>query len=228
MVFIKVADTHWQINFQNDGAILRSKRLGREEARVQHPTYWLSQDSAAQTGGKRLLVGVNVNSLVIKGSIFSPHLWVTFHTPRLLSIIFKLGKSLFSYQLALTLSILRKTVTYLSCLWKVFNSLVTIILFGVVCSVAQSCLTLCDPMDYSLTGSSVHGIFQARILQRVGISSSRGSLWPRDRTRVSCVFLTESRFFTAEPSGVGRSPLFGVIFMCRSCGFFLFKYSPVC
>ena len=38
----------------------------------------------------------------------------------------------------------------------------------------QSCLTLCDPMDYSLPGSSVHGIFQARILEWVAISSSRG------------------------------------------------------
>ena len=41
--------------------------------------------------------------------------------------------------------------------------------------VAQSCLTLCDPMDCSLPGSSVHGIFQARILGWVAISFSRGS-----------------------------------------------------
>ena len=39
----------------------------------------------------------------------------------------------------------------------------------------QSCLTLCDPMDYSLLGSSVHRILQARILEWVAISSSRGS-----------------------------------------------------
>ena len=55
-----------------------------------------------------------------------------------------------------------------------------------VCSVAQSCPTLCDPMDHSLPGSSVHGIPQARILEWVAISSSRGSSWPRDRTQVSC------------------------------------------
>ena len=48
----------------------------------------------------------------------------------------------------------------------------------------------------------------------------QGIPWPRDRTWVSCVSCTEGEFFTAEPSGVGRSPLFGVIFMCRSCGFF--------
>ena len=53
--------------------------------------------------------------------------------------------------------------------------------------VTQSCLTLCDPMDYSLPGSSVHGIFQARILESVAISFSRGSFWPRDRTLVSCI-----------------------------------------
>ena len=46
------------------------------------------------------------------------------------------------------------------------------------CSVAQSCLTLCDPMDYSLLGSSVHVISQARILEQVAISYSRGSSRP--------------------------------------------------
>ena len=44
-----------------------------------------------------------------------------------------------------------------------------------LCSVIQLCLTLCDPMEYSWPGSSVHGIFQARILAWVAISSSRGS-----------------------------------------------------
>ena len=51
--------------------------------------------------------------------------------------------------------------------------------------VAQSCLTLCSPMDCSPPGSSVHGIFQARILEWVAISLSGGSSWPRDRTQVS-------------------------------------------
>ena len=54
-----------------------------------------------------------------------------------------------------------------------------------VCEVAQSCPTLCDPMDCSLTGSSVHGIFQARVLEWVAISFSRGSSPPRNRTPVS-------------------------------------------
>ena len=43
---------------------------------------------------------------------------------------------------------------------------------------AQSCLTLCDPVDCSLPGFSVHGILQARILEWVAISSSRGSSDP--------------------------------------------------
>ena len=51
--------------------------------------------------------------------------------------------------------------------------------------VAQSCPTLCDPMDCSLLGFSVHGIFQARVLEWVAISFSRGSFWLRDRTQVS-------------------------------------------
>ena len=51
--------------------------------------------------------------------------------------------------------------------------------------VAQSCPTLCNPMDCGPPGSSVHGIFQAWILEWVTVSFSRGSSWPRDRTWVS-------------------------------------------
>ena len=51
----------------------------------------------------------------------------------------------------------------------------------------QSCPTLCDPMDCSSPGSSVHGISQARILEWVAITFSRGSSRPRDRTCISCV-----------------------------------------
>ena len=49
----------------------------------------------------------------------------------------------------------------------------------------QSCLTLCNPMDCSPPGSSILGILQARILEEVAISFSRGSSWPRDQTQVS-------------------------------------------
>ena len=51
--------------------------------------------------------------------------------------------------------------------------------------VTQSCPTLCEPMDCSLPGSSIHGIFQARILEWVAISFSKGSSQPRDQTQVS-------------------------------------------
>ena len=52
---------------------------------------------------------------------------------------------------------------------------------------AQSCLTLCDPMDCSLPGSSVHGILQTRILQWAAIPFSKGSSQSRDESRVSCI-----------------------------------------
>ena len=51
--------------------------------------------------------------------------------------------------------------------------------------VTQSCPTLCNPMYCSLPGSSLHGILQARVLEWVAISFSRGSSQPRDRTQVS-------------------------------------------
>ena len=51
--------------------------------------------------------------------------------------------------------------------------------------VAQSCPTLCDPMDCSLPSSSIHGIFQAIVLEWIAISFSRGSSQPRDQTWVS-------------------------------------------
>ena len=70
---------------------------------------------------------------------------------------------------------------------------------------AQSCPTLYDPMDGGLPGSSVRGILQARKLEWVAIPFSRGSSWPRDRTRVSCL---AGGFFAAEPPGP-LSPLQG-------------------
>ena len=57
----------------------------------------------------------------------------------------------------------------------------------------QSCLTICNPMDGSLPGSSVHGILQARVLEWVAMPFSRGASQPRDQTWVSCI---AGRFFT--------------------------------
>ena len=59
--------------------------------------------------------------------------------------------------------------------------------FDIMCVCTQSYSTLCDPMDYNLPASSLHGIFQARMLKKVTISSARGSSWPRDWTCGSCI-----------------------------------------
>ena len=60
----------------------------------------------------------------------------------------------------------------------------------------QWCLTLCNPMDYSLSGSSVQGILQASILEWVAMPSSRGSFRPRDQTLISMSPALAGGFFT--------------------------------
>ena len=77
----------------------------------------------------------------------------------------------------------------------------------------QSCLTLCDPMDCSPPGSSVHGILQARIMEWVSKPFSRGSSWPRDGTHVSCGSCIAGRFFV--PGLLGKSCK-GEIIKCNS------------
>ena len=66
--------------------------------------------------------------------------------------------------------------------WSVFWTLL-----GLFAKMIQSCPIFCNPMDCSPPGSSDHGILQARILEWVAISFSRGSSQPRDRTHVSYV-----------------------------------------
>ena len=84
--------------------------------------------------------------------------------------------------------------------------------------VAQLCLTLWDPMDCSPTGSSIHGIFQARILEWVAIPFSRGSSQLSHRTQVSCII---GRFFmvwaTREASGIKSSWFSSIIFPGDDC-----------
>ena len=72
---------------------------------------------------------------------------------------------------------------------------------------AQALLShrLCDPMDCSPPGSSVHGILQARILEWVAIPSSRGSSWPRDQTHISWLSCIAGGFSTTEPPGKPQS-----------------------
>ena len=77
-------------------------------------------------------------------------------------------------------------------------------MLNVVCVLAESlqlCLALCSLIDYSLRGSSVNGIFQARMLVWVAISFSRGSSWPLDQKCISCL---AGEFFTTEPPGKNK------------------------
>ena len=66
----------------------------------------------------------------------------------------------------------------------------------------QSYPTLCNTMDYSLPGSSVHGILQARILEWVAIPFSRESSQPRDRTCVSCLLHWQAGSLQLAPPSV--------------------------
>ena len=63
--------------------------------------------------------------------------------------------------------------------------------------------TLCDPIDCSLPGFSVHGVSQGRVLEWVAISFSRASSWSRDWTCVACI---AGGLFTAEPPGIPFFP----------------------
>ena len=78
-----------------------------------------------------------------------------------------------------------------------------------VCACTQLCPTLCNPMDYSPPGSSVHGIFQARILEWGAMPSSRGSSWPRNRTRISVSPALAGEFFTNCHLGSIKFGIFG-------------------
>ena len=66
-----------------------------------------------------------------------------------------------------------------------------------------SCVQLCNAMDCSLPDSSVHGIFQARVLEWIAISFSRGSSWPRDWTQVSHIVDRRLTVWATDESQVG-------------------------
>ena len=78
--------------------------------------------------------------------------------------------------------------------------------------VTQFCLTLWDPMDCSQPGSSLHGIFQARTLECIAISFSRGSSPPRDQTQVThiagrlfAISTWETSEWAVMPSSMGTT-----------------------
>ena len=112
--------------------------------------------------------------LLLLPSIF-PNIWVFSNESALLSSV-----TLVNYLPSLHLG------CFLVFDYEWYNS---VYLIGCVCacSVIKSCPAFCDPMDCSLPGSSVHGICQARTLEWVAISSTRGSSQPRDLTRVSSI-----------------------------------------
>ena len=70
-----------------------------------------------------------------------------------------------------------------------------------MCVCAQSCPTLCSPIDCSLPGFSVHGVFQARILEWVAISFSRGSSWLGIEPTSSVSLALAGGFLTTQPLG---------------------------
>ena len=84
-------------------------------------------------------------------------------------------------------------------------------IFNMCVLVAQLCPTLCNLMVCSPSGSSVHRILQARILEWIAISFSRGSSHPRDRTQVSC---TAGRFFTSWATASAAKLLQSCLTLC--------------
>ena len=84
--------------------------------------------------------------------------------------------------------------------------------------VTQSCPILCDPMDYSLPGSSIHEILWARILDCISIPFSRGSSQPRDRTQVFCI---AGRFFTVWATR--EAHWIFVTFICQGSSYVLLE-----
>ena len=84
----------------------------------------------------------------------------------------------------------------------------------------QLCPTLCNPMDWSSPGSSVHGILQARILEWVAIAFSRRSSWPSDQTQVSHI---ADRFFTIWAT---REALCSIR-ICQICHIFYYRLQPL-
>ena len=97
------------------------------------------------------------------------------------------------------------TTSQLGCFWKVLAILKVKVL------ATQLCPTFSDPVDYSLPGSSVHGILQERILEWVAIPFSKESPRPRDRSCNSC---TAGRFFPVWAAREAQSLLKISLYVC--------------
>ena len=89
-------------------------------------------------------------------------------------------------------------VLFLSCFW------IIIVLCILECMLSHS--VVCNPLDCSLLGSAVHGIFQARILEQVAISYSRESSQPRDGIRIFCIPCTD-KWIPYHQQHLGSPPI---------------------
>ena len=102
---------------------------------------------------------------------------------------------------------------------------ISVVLRLCVCAESlQSCLTLCDPMNHSLPGSSVHGIPRQEYWSGSAMLSFRGPSQPRDQTLVSCGSYITGRFFTTEPLG---KPILMVVFEGKSNSFKTTEHSSL-
>ena len=114
------------------------------------------------------------------------------------SLLEKMTKLENNLALTITIIIFRKRIHYYLHQYRVWIEKVKLspglVEMKVKVLVAQPCLTLCNPVDCSPPGSSVHRIFHARMLEWVAMPSSRGSSQPRDQTQVSHI---AGRFFTS-------------------------------
>ena len=114
-------------------------------------------------------------------------------------------------------------------LWICSNIRPSVLHNGHTCMCAkslQSCLALCDLMDCSFPGSSVRGIIQARILERVVMPSTRGSSQSKDQIQIS---LIAGRFLPSEPPGEAIqllvvSAVYPIYCLCTRCFFLYMKY----
>ena len=141
--------------------------------------------------GKNIVVPWHLWGIGFRNNHHPPH-------PGLLTKIWEcsstLHKMIFSHPHVRFKSPLDELQYLMKCKWYVNSCCVYVKLL-------QLCPTLCDPVDYSTPGSSVHGILQARILEWVAMPSSRRSSQPRDQTCSSWDSCIASRFFTTEPPG---------------------------
>ena len=148
------------------------------------PCYWL---------GNPDVIFQSMKIPFLPGASFPEQCWVCFPNPRLLFCFFAWGWEEASACLDLTCLPREgpqgwEGSEYRFGLWVLRVVATVDWIVPCVCTWVQLCLTLGDPMDCSSPGSCVQRIFQARVLEWVAVTYSKGSSQPRDRTRVSCGF----------------------------------------